>query len=58
MNGSFHSDYRLGTADRTARRLPGRRVAVVSILPVTDLDTLAPSGDDLTRADYLVFTVK
>ena len=58
MNGSFHSDYRLGTAERTARRLPGRRVAVVSILPVTDLDTLAPSGDDLTRADYLVFTVK
>ena len=37
---------------------PGRRrVAVVSVLPVKDLDTLAPAGDDLKRADYLVYTI-
>ena len=58
FNGSFHSDFGLGTAERTRRRLPGRRVLVVSVLPVSDLDALTPAGDDLKRADYLVYTVK
>jgi hypothetical protein len=31
---------------------------VVTILPVADLDSLAPAGDDLKRADYLVYTIK
>jgi uncharacterized iron-regulated protein len=57
-NGAFHSDFGLGTAERVRRRLPGKRVLVVSVLPVADLDTLAPSGEDLKRADYLLFTVK
>jgi hypothetical protein len=39
------------------RRLHGRRVAVVSVLPVKDLDSLAPTGEDLQRADYLLYTV-
>jgi uncharacterized iron-regulated protein len=56
-NGSFHSDFGLGTAERVRRRLPGRRVAVVSMLPVAELDTLTPSDEDLTRADYLVYTI-
>lgn len=56
-NGSFHSDFGLGTADRVRRRLPGRRVAVVSVLPEADLDTLEPAADDLKRADYLVYTI-
>ncbi|MGH9307992.1 MAG: ChaN family lipoprotein, partial [Vicinamibacterales bacterium] len=58
VNGAFHSDFGLGTAERVRRRLPGRRVAVVTILPVANLDTLSPGGEDLTRAEYLVFTVK
>jgi uncharacterized iron-regulated protein len=57
-NGSFHSDFGLGTAERTARRLPGKRVVVVSMLPVSELDTLSPSGEDLKRAQFLVYTVK
>lgn len=57
-NGAFHSDFRLGTVERTARRLPGKRLAVVSILPADNIDTLSPSGEDLQRADYLVFTTK
>jgi uncharacterized iron-regulated protein len=57
-NGSFHSDFGLGTAERVRRRLPGRRVAVVSMLPVADLDGLTPGGEDRKRADYLVYTVK
>ena len=44
--GAFHSDFGQGTAERVRRRLPGRRVAVVSVLPVKDLDTLAPAGED------------
>lgn len=56
--GAFHSDFGGGTADRVRRRLPGRRVAVVSILPVADLDTVTPEDDDLKRAEYLVYTIR
>ena len=58
FNGAFHSDFGHGTAERTRRRLPGRRVLIVSILPVADLNALTPAGDDLSRADYLVYTIK
>jgi uncharacterized iron-regulated protein len=58
ITGSFHSDYGDGTGERVRRRLQGRRVAIVSIVPVEDIDALAPGGDDLKRADYLVYTVK
>lgn len=57
-NGAFHSDFGLGTTERVRRRLPGKKTTVVSVMPVDDLDTLAPSGEDLKRADYLVYTVK
>ena len=57
-NGAFHSDFGLGTAERVRRRLPGKRIIVVSMLPVESLDTLSPSGEDLQRAGYLVYTVK
>jgi uncharacterized iron-regulated protein len=57
LNGAFHSDFGAGAAESTRRRLPGRRVAVVSILPVADIDASRPADDDLRRADYLVFTV-
>ncbi|MDQ3171292.1 MAG: ChaN family lipoprotein [Acidobacteriota bacterium] len=56
-NGAFHSDFALGAAERARRRLPGSRVAVVSMLPVASLDGLEPSADDRTRADYLVYTL-
>jgi uncharacterized iron-regulated protein len=58
FTGAFHSDFGFGTAERVRRRAEGRRVAVVSILPVKDLDVVAPSAEDLRRADYLVYTVK
>ena len=57
FNGAFHSDFGQGTVERVRRRLEGRRIAVVSILPVKDIDTVAPSAEDLRRADYLVYTV-
>ena len=56
FDGAFHSDFGAGTVERVRRRMPGRRVAVVSMLPVEDLDALTPAGEDLKRADYLVYT--
>ena len=59
VTGSFHSDFGDGcTGERVRRRLQGRRVAIVSIVPVDDIDNLAPAGNDLKRADYLANTVK
>jgi uncharacterized iron-regulated protein len=58
FTGAFHSDFGTGTGERVRRRLDGRRVALVSMMPVENLDTLAPAGDDLKRADYLVYTIK
>jgi uncharacterized iron-regulated protein len=57
FDGAFHSDFGQGTVDRVRRRLPGRRVAAVTVLPVKDLDMLSPAGEDLQRGDYLVYTV-
>ena len=57
VNGAFHSDFGEGTADAARRRMPGRRIAVVSMLPVDDLDTTKPDDDDFKRADYLVYTI-
>lgn len=56
VNGAFHSDFRLGTAARAAARLPGRRVAVVSFVPVADLDT-ADGSAQRKLGDYVVFTL-
>jgi uncharacterized iron-regulated protein len=58
FDGAFHSDFGEGTADAARRRMPGRRIAVVSILPVADIDAAKPADDDLKRADYLLYTVR
>jgi uncharacterized iron-regulated protein len=58
FTGSFHSDFGTGTTERLRRRLPGRRITVVSMVPVEDLDNLMPSEEDLKRAEYLVYTLK
>jgi uncharacterized iron-regulated protein len=58
VTGSFHSDFGDGTAERVRRRLAGRRVVIVSMIPVDNLDTVVPDPGDMKRADYLVYTVK
>ncbi len=58
VTGAFHSEFGAGTAERVRRRLDGRRVAVVSMMPVENLDTIAPGDSDRKRADYLVYTIK
>ena len=57
VTGAFHSDYGQGTAARVRRRLPGKRVVVLSMRPVTDLDTLAPDADDRRAGQYIVYTI-
>jgi uncharacterized iron-regulated protein len=56
FNGAFHSDFGQGTAARAKRRLPGKRIVVLSVLPVKELDGLSPDGDARKRGDYLVYT--
>lgn len=57
VNGAFHSDYRLGTAQRAKNRLDGARIAVISFVPVEDLDTA--NGKKIRKlGDYVVFTLK
>jgi uncharacterized iron-regulated protein len=60
INGAFHSDFGQGTVERVRRRLEGRRIAVVSILPVAgkEIDNVVPSAEDLRRGDYLVYAVR
>ena len=58
VTGAFHSDFGAGTGERVRRRLLGRRVAIVSLVPLENLDDIIPAGDDLRRADYLVYTIK
>jgi uncharacterized iron-regulated protein len=56
VNGSFHSDHRLGTTERAKGRLPKARIAVVSFVPVADLD--AANGKPRRKlGDYVVFTL-
>ena len=56
-NGSFHSDFRLGTAERAVRRAGGASMLVVTALPVPNLDSLAPGKEDRKRADYLLYVL-
>ncbi len=56
VNGAFHSDFHYGTVSRAQRRLPGKRIAVVTVMPVQNIDTAIPDATDRRRADYLVYT--
>jgi uncharacterized iron-regulated protein len=56
-HGAYHTDFALGTASRAARRLPGSRLVVISVLPVETLDGIEPSEEDRQRAAYLVYTL-
>jgi uncharacterized iron-regulated protein len=57
FNGAFHSDYSQGTAERVKRRLPGKRVVVISIVPKETLDGLSPDADMKRRADFVIYTI-
>jgi uncharacterized iron-regulated protein len=58
FDGAFHSDYGMGTAARAERRLKGKTIKIVTMVPVADLDRLKPTKDDRKMADYLVYTIR
>ncbi len=53
VNGSFHSDFGLGTAARVRRRLPSARTVVVSAVPTPD-PAKAKAAELLNRGQYIV----
>jgi uncharacterized iron-regulated protein len=57
INGAFHSDFGDGTVESARRRLPGRRLIVVTVLPVPDLDAVHPDKQDRKRGQYLIYTL-
>ena len=57
-NGSFHSDFRRGTAARVRRRLPDAKTSVLTVVPVANLDTVDPASSERKRADYLIYVLK
>lgn len=54
-NGSFHSDFGLGTAERVKRRAPNAKTVLVTALPVAN-PASASAAEHLTRAEYVIFT--
>jgi uncharacterized iron-regulated protein len=53
-DGSFHSDFGAGTAERLRRRAPSARTLVITAVPVADPG--AGVIKEAARADYIVFT--
>ena len=52
-NGSFHSDYGLGTATRLAQRVPLTQTAIISMIAVPDVSK-ADLKDERKKAHYLL----
>jgi hypothetical protein len=55
VDGAFHSDYGLGTAERARRRLPKVSSVLLTAVPVADL-AKADAKDHAAKADYVLFT--
>lgn len=56
-NGSFHSDFGQGTAERTKRRLPNAKIVIISAVPVTSFDSV-DAKPMRKQGDWLLFTLK
>lgn len=57
FNGSFHSDYGHGAADRVGRREPRWNLGIVTAVPAGD-PAVAPVAPHAGRADFLIFTLR
>jgi len=55
FDGSFHSDYALGTVARTLARAPRANVLVITAVPVADPGS-AKAAEQAQRADFVIFT--
>ena len=57
LNGRFHIEYGQGVVERTRRRMPGRTLVTMAIVPVPTLQSLPTSGGP-RRADFTVFVAR
>lgn len=55
VDGAFHSDAGLGTAERARRRAPEAKTVVLSAVPVADLSK-ANGQEHAGKGDYILFT--
>jgi uncharacterized iron-regulated protein len=55
VDGAFHSDFGLGTAERARRRLPKASSVVITAVPVADL-AKPDTESHAAKADYVLFT--
>jgi uncharacterized iron-regulated protein len=55
VDGAFHSDFGLGTAERVRRRAPSAKTLVLSAVPVADLSK-ANGAEFASRGDFVLFT--
>jgi uncharacterized iron-regulated protein len=55
FDGSFHSDYGLGTAARVLRRAPNAKRVIITAVPVAD-PLSANAAEIAQRADFVIFT--
>ncbi|WP_411281584.1 ChaN family lipoprotein [Gemmatimonas sp.] len=55
VNGAFHSDAGLGTAERARRRAPEAKTVVLSAVPIADVSK-ANGREHADKGDYILFT--
>jgi uncharacterized iron-regulated protein len=55
INGAFQTAFGQGVVERTRRRLPDKRLLVIAIVPVENLDAVTTEISDPPRADYIVY---
>jgi uncharacterized iron-regulated protein len=55
VDGAFHSNFGLGTAERLRRRAPSARTVVLTAVPVAD-PAKANGAEFAASADYVLFT--
>ena len=55
VDGAFHSDFGLGTAERARRRAPSANVLILTAVPLADLSK-ANGAEYAKRADFVLFT--
>jgi len=57
INGSFHSDYHLGTVQKLKLRMPELKIVTISAIPVDDISGINPN-EYSEKADFIIFTQK
>ncbi len=57
INGAFQTAIGQGVVERTRRRLPDKRLLVIAIVPVENLDAVTTDAGDPRRADYIVYVL-